>query len=147
MQRVNDTPIPQPIIKTITTLAFCIAMIHRRLGVLTGAERMPPPGKQAQRTSHPHRTHDTSRHDRSMARSSFVARIVLEAAFCHTSKLILRILEAKLCPHAAFCHTYKLILTILEVKLCPQAAFCHTYKLILRILEVKLCPHNLRNSF
>ena len=33
---------------------------HRRLGVKNGAKRRPPPGKQAQRTSHPHRTHDTT---------------------------------------------------------------------------------------
>ena len=43
------------------------------VGGENGAKRRPPPGIQAQRTSHTHTTrHDTSRHDRSMASARWV---------------------------------------------------------------------------
>ena len=75
LQRCLHTCIQRAMI-SIHNVYICI---YRRLGVLTGAERMPPPGIQAQRPrtrTAPHARH--ARHDRSMARSSLVARMIFE---------------------------------------------------------------------
>ena len=72
--------------------------------------KVPTPGIQAQHPAPaPH-----ARHDRSMARNRLVARAF--SGFCTSLRegAASNVQLAKWCSRAAFCHTYKLILTILE---------------------------------
>ena len=81
--------------------------MYRRLGVKTGAERRTPTGNPSPAPTHPHRTHDTTDQwrDRRLWLGRFFENFLpvrgsrptsnchRHAAFCNTSKLILRILR------------------------------------------------------
>ena len=80
------------------------------VGGENGAERRPPPGIQAQRP----RTR-TARTTRQINGAIFVQWLGRFLRFVFLSETpASNVQQSHLCSGAAFCHTYKLILTILE---------------------------------